>query len=87
MSTSDRFVKLREAHLADGHGSRNTHHRGGDEILSRNTKTDVGTQHGSSDGRESRGHGKMDLGLGHHYAIQLDLVRNEEGLFSDAQST
>ncbi len=52
-STRHRLFKFRDAHLADSHGCRNTHHGGRDEVLRGDAQVDVRGQHGARDSGES----------------------------------
>jgi hypothetical protein len=53
LTASYGFFCLGQAYFADGNGSGNTHDGGCDKILSWDTKTDVGGENGTGDGRET----------------------------------
>ena len=52
-TTSDGLLELRHANLADRDTRRNTHDRCSDQVLWRDTETDVCGQHGTGDRRET----------------------------------
>lgn len=60
------------AELGDGEGGWNGHDAGGDQRLWVDTHADVGSEDGTSDGSETRGHDLMDLGIGQVGDERLD---------------
>ena len=75
LATGDGLVDLGVAQFGDGNRSGDRHDGCSHQVLGRDTERDVGTQNGTGDGRETRGHGQMEFGVSHDINIGANQAR------------
>lgn len=71
----DGLVDLRYAYLADGDRCGDGHDGGGDKVLRGDAEVDVCGEDRAGDGRETRGHGEVQLGRRHEVDVGLHETR------------